>query len=74
MQMAIMVKYRTGELVSNPELQDAGSRLLGEWMTVDAAPVLLDLAKTAAEEKYEIRAIRDTLLPLARSGPRRGPS
>ncbi len=43
---------------ANPELQDAGSRLLGEWMTADAAPVLLDLAKTAREEKYEIRAIR----------------
>jgi hypothetical protein len=43
---------------SEDELKDAGSRLLGEWMTVDAAPVLLDLAKTATEEKYEIRAIR----------------
>jgi hypothetical protein len=31
---------------------------LGEWMTVDAAPVLLDLAKTAPEEKYKIRAMR----------------
>jgi HEAT repeat protein len=43
---------------STPELQDAGSRLLGEWMTVDAAPVLLDLAKTADEGKYQIRAVR----------------
>ena len=41
-----------------PELQDAASRLLGEWMTVDAAPVLLDLAKTAPEDKYKIRAMR----------------
>jgi len=41
-----------------PELQDAGSRLLGEWMSVDAAPVLLDLAKNAPEGKYEIRALR----------------
>jgi len=40
------------------ELQDAASRLLGEWMTVDAAPVLLDLAKNAPEEKYRIRAMR----------------
>jgi hypothetical protein len=46
---------------SEDELKDAGSRLLGEWMTVDAAPVLLDLAKTATEEKYEIRAIRGYL-------------
>ena len=41
-----------------PELQDTASRLLGEWMTVDAAPVLLDLAKTAPDEKYQIRAMR----------------
>jgi len=43
---------------ANPELQDAASRLLGEWMTVDAGPVLLDLAKTVADAKYETRALR----------------
>jgi hypothetical protein len=43
---------------ATPELQDTASRLLGEWMDVDAAPVLLDLAKTAADDKYKIRAIR----------------
>jgi hypothetical protein len=42
----------------DPEMQDIGSRLLGEWIGVDAAPVLLDLAKTAPEEKYRIRALR----------------
>jgi len=41
-----------------PELQDTASRLLGEWMTIDAAPVLLDLSKTAPGEKYQIRALR----------------
>ncbi len=41
-----------------PELQDAGSRLLGKWNSVDAAPVLLDLAKTAPEAKYQVRALR----------------
>ena len=40
------------------ELQEVASRLLGEWMTIDAAPVLLDLAKTSPEEKYQIRALR----------------
>jgi HEAT repeat protein len=40
------------------EIQDTASRLLGEWMNVDAAPVLLDLAKTAADEKYKVRALR----------------
>ncbi len=42
----------------DPELQDVSSRLLGEWMTADAAPVLLDLAKTAPGEKYQVRALR----------------
>jgi len=43
---------------ASPEMQEAGSRLLGEWMSVDAAPVLLDLAKTAADDKYKTRALR----------------
>jgi HEAT repeat protein len=42
----------------DPQLQDSASRLLGEWMDVEVAPVLLDLAKNAAEEKYRIRALR----------------
>jgi len=41
---------------ADPTMQDTASRLLGEWMTTDAGPVLLDLAKT--ESKYEIRALR----------------
>jgi HEAT repeat protein len=43
---------------SDPQLQDTGSRLLGKWNSVDAAPVLLDLAKNAPAEKYQIRALR----------------
>lgn len=42
----------------DPELQDAGSRVLGKWNGVDAAPVLLDLAKSAPQAKYQIRALR----------------
>ena len=42
----------------DPQLQDAASAILGDWMTIDAAPVLLDLAKTAPEEKFQIRAMR----------------
>lgn len=42
----------------DPQLQDIGSRLLGEWMTADAAPVLLDLTKTAPGDKYQVRALR----------------
>jgi len=43
---------------ADPQLQETGSRLLGEWMTADAAPVLLDLAKTAPGDKYPVRALR----------------
>jgi HEAT repeat protein len=43
---------------SVPETRETASRLLGEWMDVDAAPVLLDLARTAEEEKYRVRAMR----------------
>lgn len=42
----------------DPQLQDTGSRLLGKWNSVAAAPVLLDLAKTGPAEKYRIRALR----------------
>ncbi|HWB11837.1 MAG TPA: PBS lyase [Pirellulales bacterium] len=42
----------------NAELKDVSSRLLGEWMTADAAPVLLDLAKTGPADKYQARALR----------------
>ena len=46
---------------TDPVLQDTGSRVLGEWMTLDAAPVLLELAKTAPSDKYQGRALRGYL-------------
>jgi HEAT repeat protein/RNase P/RNase MRP subunit POP5 len=45
----------------DPELQDASTRLLGEWMTADAAPVLIDLAESAPGDKYQTRALRGYL-------------
>lgn len=42
----------------DPQLQDTSSRLLGKWNSVDAAPVLLDLANSAPAEKYQVRALR----------------
>lgn len=42
----------------DPQLQDTGSRLLGKWSTEDAAPVLLDLARTAPSDKYRSRAVK----------------
>ncbi len=46
---------------SDDTLQDASSRLLGKWNSVEAATVLLDLAKTAPSEKYRVRALRGYL-------------
>jgi HEAT repeat protein len=42
---------------SDANLQDVASRLLGEWMTADAAPVLLELAKTGPA-KFQVRSLR----------------
>ena len=41
---------------SDPTLQDVGSKLLGEWRTLDAAPVLLAVAKGGG--RYQTRALR----------------
>jgi len=43
---------------ANVEIQDAATRVLGEWMTPDAAPVLLTVAKSSANNKFRIRALR----------------
>ena len=43
---------------SDPQLKDVSSRLLGDWMTIDAAPVLLDLAKTGPADKFQVRAMK----------------
>ena len=50
----IAAAMKTGD----EELQDTGSRVLGQWMTVDAAPVLLELAKSPSSSKYQVRALR----------------
>lgn len=42
----------------SPAMQDTITRVLGEWMTPDAAPLLLQIAKSDIKEKYRIRAIR----------------
>jgi HEAT repeat protein len=44
---------------SDATLQDVSTRVLGEWLTLDAAPVLLDLSKTPG--KYQGRALRGYL-------------
>jgi HEAT repeat protein len=42
----------------NEAVQDAATRVLGEWMSADAAPMLLELARTLDNDKYKIRALR----------------
>ncbi len=42
-------------------IQDAATRELGRWRTPDVAPVLIDLARTAGQEKYRVRALRGYL-------------
>lgn len=44
-----------------PILQDTASRLLGQWMTSDAAPVLLQLAKSDVSGKFRTRGLRGYL-------------
>lgn len=48
----------TASKSSDEQLQDTGSRLLGKWNSLAAAPVLLDLAKNGPQEKYRVRALR----------------
>lgn len=43
---------------NDEQLKDVGSRLLGEWQTIDGAPVLLELAKTGPLSKYQARALK----------------
>jgi hypothetical protein len=43
------------------DLQDAGTRTLGQWMTVDAAPTLLEISKSSAPDKFRVRALRGYL-------------
>jgi HEAT repeat protein len=43
---------------NNDLMIDTGTRLLGDWMTVDAGPVLLDVAKNSSNNKYKVRTLR----------------
>jgi len=42
-------------LTNDPQLRDASTRLLGKWATIDAAPVLLALAKTGPVDRFKGR-------------------
>jgi HEAT repeat protein len=50
------------------KLQDTATRVLGEWMTIDAGPVLLELA-TDPQSSYRVRALRGYLRLPRQFGP-----
>jgi hypothetical protein len=43
---------------SDAKLHEAGFKLLGQWMSVDAAPVLLELAQNSKTDDFKVRALR----------------
>ncbi len=50
-------------------LQDASTRLLGNWMTAEAGPSLLELAKSLPAGKFQSRAFRGYLRILRQFTP-----
>ncbi|MBN2024140.1 MAG: HEAT repeat domain-containing protein [Pirellulales bacterium] len=52
----VAVTARTKD--TNDAIRDAATQALGRWMTPDAAPALLELAKSDLGEKYQVRALR----------------
>jgi hypothetical protein len=53
-----LATVKAAAMSGDESLADAATRLLGKWMTADAAPVLLDLAAAPIGGKYQTRAIR----------------
>ena len=38
--------------------KDSATKVLGNWMTIDAAPVLLSLSEKMPDDKYRVRAVK----------------
>ncbi len=55
---ALQTVVSAAESDSPEQLRDVSTRLLGEWTTIDAAPLLLELATAGPADKYHVRAIR----------------
>ncbi|MBT3202485.1 MAG: HEAT repeat domain-containing protein, partial [Phycisphaerales bacterium] len=58
---------RMGKSEDN-EIQDAATRILGEWMTIDAGPILLEMA-VDPNSSYRVRALRGYLRLPRQFGP-----
>ncbi len=53
---------------SRDAIQDAATRVLGEWLTVDVAPKLLELSDSLDNQKYQIRALRGYIRVIRQFG------
>jgi HEAT repeat protein len=51
---AVAAAARSGDV----DLRDEASRVLGQWKSIDAAPILLELHNTISDDRLKIRAIR----------------
>ena len=45
-------------LSSEEASKDSATKVLGNWMTIDAAPVLLSLSEKMPDDKYRVRAVK----------------
>ena len=43
---------------NDPTVKDAATKVLGEWVSADAAPALLEIAENDPDAKYQVRALR----------------
>ncbi len=50
-----MNEYAMGK---DAALRDASTRLLGEWMTIDVAPVLMDIYVNGPKDRFQARTIK----------------
>ena len=48
-------------LSEDEQTQDVATRVLGQWLSPDAAPVLLEVAENSPYEKYKVRALRGAI-------------
>jgi HEAT repeat protein len=53
-----VVTMATAARSGDEALEDAATRLLGKWMTADAAPILLELATAEPGGKFKTRALK----------------
>ena len=48
-------------LSEDEQTQDVATRVLGQWLSPDAAPVLMEVAEKSPYRKYQVRALRGAI-------------